>query len=37
MSLKYLDYANVFLFNYAMKLSENAGINEYIIKLIEDK
>lgn len=35
--LKYSDYTNVFLFNNAMELPENTSINEYTIKLVEDK
>lgn len=34
---KYLDYANIFLFNYIIELFENISINEYAIKLIKDK
>lgn len=34
---KYLDYADVFLFDLKIKLSENTSINEYAIELVEDK
>ncbi len=34
---KYSDYADVFSSDLAMELSENTGMNEYIIKLIEGK
>lgn len=34
---KYLDYADVFLFDLAIELLENTGMNEYIIKLIKGK
>lgn len=36
-SLKDLDYNDVFSFDIAMELSENTSMNEYIIELIEDK
>lgn len=35
--LKYLDYADLFLFKFAMKLFMNTSINKYIIELIEVK
>ncbi len=35
--IKYSDYANIFSSDLAMELSENTGINEYAIKLIERK
>ena len=35
--LEYLDYADNFLFDLAIELSENTGINEYAIKLVEGK
>ena len=35
--LKYLDYADLFLFNFAMKLFMNTSINKYMIELIEIK
>lgn len=34
---KYFNYADVFLFNFAMELLENTGINKYAIKLIDRK
>lgn len=34
---KYLDYSNVFLFDFAMKLFENASMNEHTIELVEGK
>ncbi len=34
---EYLDYTNVFLNNFVIKLFENTGINNHSIKLIEDK
>lgn len=34
---KYADFANIFLPDFAMGLSENNGINEYAIKLIDNK
>ena len=34
---KYLDYADVFLFDLAIELPENTGMNEHAIKLIENK
>ena len=34
---KYTDYANVFLFNLAINLSENTGINKHVIKLEDSK
>lgn len=37
MPSKYSDYADIFSFNLAIKLSKNTNINEYIINLIEDK
>ena len=33
----YTDYADVFLFDLAMELPENTGINEHAIELVEDK
>lgn len=35
--LKYSDYSNVFLFDFIIKLSENTGINEHAIELVENK
>lgn len=35
--LKYLDYASIILFNFAIKLQEYNIINDYTIKLIENK
>lgn len=35
--LKYADYADVFLYNLAIKLLENMSINEHIIKLENNK
>ena len=35
--LEYADYADVFLFDLAMELPENTGINEYAIKLVGGK
>ena len=34
---KYVDYADVFLFDLAMKLSEKTGINEHAIELQDSK
>ena len=34
---EYLDYADVFLFDFAMELPENTDMNEHVIKLIEGK
>ena len=34
---KYSDYADVFLFDFAIELSENTGMNEYAIELEEGK
>ena len=34
---KYADYADVFLFDLAMKLPENSGINKHTIELQDDK
>ncbi len=34
---KYSDYTNVFSLELAMELSENTGMNEYVIKLIDGK
>lgn len=34
---KYLDYPDVFLFDLAMELHKNTGINKYVIKLVEGK
>lgn len=34
---KYLDYANIFLFDLEIELPKNTSINEYAIKLVEDK
>ena len=34
---KYADYADVFLFNLAMKLPENISINEHTIELEKDR
>ena len=34
---KYADYADIFLFDLPMELPENTGINEYAIKLQDDK
>ena len=36
-SVEYSDYSNIFLVENAAKLLENTGINEYAIKLEEDK
>ncbi len=36
-SLEYADYADVFLFDLAMELPENTGINENAIELVEGK
>ncbi len=36
-STKYFDYVDIFLFDLAMELPENIGINEYVIKLIDEK
>ena len=36
-SSEYTDYSVVFLFDLAMELSENTGINEYVIELVESK
>ena len=35
--VEYFDYSNIFLAENTIKLSENTGINEYTIKLEEDK
>lgn len=35
-STKYVDYANIFLFDLIIEISENTNINKYIIKLEED-
>lgn len=35
--LEYLNYADIFLLDLAMKLFRYTGINEYTIKLIKDK
>ena len=35
--LEYWDYANVFMFDLVIELPENTGMNEHVIKLIEDK
>ena len=35
--LKYSDYTDVFLFDLAIELSENTGMNEHAIKLVEVK
>lgn len=32
---KYLDYANVFLFAYAMELLKNTSINKHVIKIVK--
>lgn len=34
---KYLDYADIFLFNLAMELYENIYINKHVIELEKDK
>lgn len=34
---KYLDYINIFLFDFIIELSKNTSMNKYIIKLIESK
>ncbi len=34
---QFSDYANVFLFDLAMKLFEKISINKYVIKQIESK
>ena len=34
---KYLDYADVFLFDYTIKLPKNTSMNKYAIKLVENK
>lgn len=34
---EYLDYIDVFLFDFVIKLSENTSINKYVIELVEDK
>ncbi len=34
---KYLDYADVFLFDLAIELFKNIGMNKYTIKLVESK
>ena len=34
---KYLDYDNIFSFDYTIELYENISINEYAIKLVKDK
>ena len=34
---KFLDYADFFLFDFAIDLPENTNINEHVIKLVEDK
>lgn len=33
---KNLDYSNIFLFNFKMKLFKNTDINEYTIKLVKN-
>ena len=35
--LKYVDYADVFSFNLVMELPKNTNMNEYTIKLQDDK
>lgn len=37
MSAEYLNFADVFLFNFAMEFMKHTGINNYSIDLIEDK
>lgn len=34
---KYLDYADVFLFDFVIELFKNIGMNKYTIKLVESK
>lgn len=34
---KYFDYADVFLIDLAIELSENISMNKHIIKLIKEK
>ena len=34
---KYFNYIDIFLFNFAIELSKNTCINEYIIKQVESK
>ncbi len=34
---KYLNYANIFIFDLIIKLLKNTGINKYVIKLIDGK
>ena len=34
---KYLDYDDVFLFDFAKELPENTGINEHVIELVKGK
>ena len=34
---KYLDYADIFLFDLIIELVENTGMNKHAIKLVEDK
>ena len=34
---EYLDYADVFLFDLAMKLPENTQMNKHAIELVEGK
>lgn len=34
---KYLDYADIFLLQLAIKLLENTGMNKYTIKPLKDK
>lgn len=36
-SAKYTDYTDIFLFNLAIKLPENTGINEHAIELVKSK
>lgn len=36
-SAKYADYADLLLFDLAMELTENTGINKHVIKLIKSK
>ena len=37
LSLKYLDYTDVFLLDLAVLLPENTSMNKYAIELMEDK
>lgn len=36
-SLKYSNYTNIFLFDLAIELPENIGINKYAIELAKSK